>query len=130
MAGMRSPACCGPMNPTRAARDNLRQTLTNLRQVIGDRAATPPFLEKSTYVRVYPAVDLADTPHVTMVLHAYVSSGAFELPGSPVQPLWPELKVQKSGAHRERLADSFLFYLPLSWRAARSSCGPRSTPAG
>lgn len=33
-----------PDEPDRVARDNLRQALTNLRQVIGDRTATPPFL--------------------------------------------------------------------------------------
>lgn len=33
-----------PDEPDRVARDNLREALTNLRQVIGDRTAAPPFL--------------------------------------------------------------------------------------
>jgi hypothetical protein len=75
----------------------------------------PLVTEKATYVRVYPAVDLADTPHVTMSLRGY--NNGFELPGSPLQPVWPELLVYKSGTHREHLAESFLFYIPTSWRA-------------
>jgi hypothetical protein len=75
----------------------------------------PLVTEKSTYVRVYPAVDLADTPHVTMILHGYING--YELPGSPIQPVWPELLVHKTGANRADLADSFLFYIPTSWRS-------------
>ena len=96
-------------------RVDLSMTGMEVTQGIQNMANDVPLVaEKTTYVRVYPAVDLADTPHVTMRLRGF--GGGFELPGSPLQPIWPELTVDKEGGHREHMADSFLFYLPKSWR--------------
>ena len=96
-------------------RVDLSMTGMEVTQGIQNMANDVPLVaEKTTYVRVYPAVDLADTPHVKMWLRGF--SGGFELSGSPIQPVWPELLVDKEGGHREHMADSFLFYLPKSWR--------------
>ena len=97
-------------------RVDLSMTGMEITQGIQNMANDVPLVaEKTAYVRVYPAVDLADTPHVKMWLRGF--SGGFELVGSPLQPVWPELLVEKNGGHREHLADSFLFYLPKSWRS-------------
>jgi Bacterial Ig domain len=74
----------------------------------------PLVQDKTTYVRVYPAVDIADR-RVGARLRGF--RGGVELPGSPLRPLYPLATVHTTGASRATLNDSFNFWIPPEWRS-------------
>ena len=75
----------------------------------------PMVADKTTFVRAFPAVDIADTPNVTARLHGF--RGGVELPGSPVTSIAPMVFVSTSGAQRSSLGQTFNFWVPMSWRS-------------
>ena len=77
--------------------------------------SVPLIANKLTYVRVYPAVDLADTVNVNARLFG-TKAGA-PLPGSPIAPNDTTVFVSTLGAQRESPSSSFNFQLPTSWRS-------------
>lgn len=84
--------------------------------------------DKPTYVRVYPAVDIADTPDVAAVLHGI--RGGVPLPGSPISPITPLVYVRTSGASRQNLSHSFNFWLPPAWRSGGVTLRAEINPDG
>ncbi len=100
-----------------------------LTQGIQDLANSVPLVaDKTTYVRVYPAVDSADTPNVTARLRGF--RNGVELPGSPLSPIDPTVYVRTSGANRSRLQDSFTFWVPPDWRSGNVEFRGEINPAG
>jgi hypothetical protein len=84
--------------------------------------------DKSSFVRVYPAVDIADTADVRAVLHG--SRNGVPLPGSPLSPISPLVYVRTSGAARQNLNQSFNFWLPTSWRTGNVTLRAEINPTG
>ena len=85
-------------------------------QAVQNLANDIPLVEdKTTYVRVYPAVDIADTPGVRAVLHG--SRGGVSLSGSPLYPVEPTVYVRTTGSNRSLLSNSFNFWIPPDWRS-------------
>jgi hypothetical protein len=82
------------------------QNLANDVPLVGDKTA---------YVRVYPEVDIADTPNVGAVLHG--TRGGIALPGSPLSPMVPTVYVRQAGGNRDFLSNSFNFWVPPAWRS-------------
>lgn len=78
-------------------------------------ADVPMVANKTTFVRAFPAVDIADTPNVTARLHGF--RGGVELPGSPVTSIAPAVFVSTGGAARGSLGNTFNFWVPMSWRS-------------
>jgi hypothetical protein len=76
----------------------------------------PLVQDKTTYVRIYPKVDIADR-RVGARLRGF--RGGAELPGSPLRPLYPLATVHTTGAKRENLNDSFNFWIPSAWRSGK-----------
>jgi len=81
---------------------------------------------KPTVVRAYPLSSPFDVPGVTAVLHGE-RSGA-PLPGSPLAALRPSAYVGTGGVNR--LAASFDFVLPESWRSGSVTLRAEINPAG
>jgi hypothetical protein len=88
----------------------------------------PLVQDKTTFVRAYPAVDIADTPNVTAVLHG--SLGGTPLPGSPLSAVDPTMYLRMSGYDRSDLDDSFNFWLPPSWRSGTVTLRAEINPDG
>jgi hypothetical protein len=84
--------------------------------------------DKSTFVRAFPAVDIANTADVSAVLHGF--RNGVPLPGSPLTPMSPLVYVQTSGALRRNLNQSFNFWLPLSWRSGNVTLRAEINPNG
>lgn len=84
-------------------------------QAIQDfKNSVPLVQDKSTYVRVYPSVDIADR-RVGAQLRAFRANA--ELPGSPLRALNAAVTVRTTGATRSALNDSFNFWVPPTWRS-------------
>lgn len=93
-------------------------TISNMEitQAIQNFANDVPLVQdKTTYVRVYPKVDMADR-RVGARLRGF-RGGAELLPDSPLRPLYPLANVHTAGAAREKLSDSFNFLVPPAWRS-------------
>ncbi|MBN1657610.1 MAG: hypothetical protein JXA93_04370 [Anaerolineae bacterium] len=88
----------------------------------------PLVQDKTTFVRAYPAVDIADTANVTAVLHG--SRGGADLPGSPISAVDPNIFVHMSGYNRGVLSQSFNFWLPPSWRSGTVTLRAEINPGG
>ncbi len=98
-------------------------------QGIQNLANDVPLVEaKTTFVRAYPAVDIADTPNVNAVLHG--ERGGVPLPGSPLNAVDPTIYVRMSGYNRSYLGDSFNFWLPTSWRSGTVTLRAEINPDG
>lgn len=96
-------------------------TIANMEitQAIQNFANNVPLVQdKTTYVRVYPGVDVADT-RVGARLRGF--RGGAELPGSPLRPLYPLATVHPGGASRRTSNDSFNFWVPPTWRSGNVS---------
>ena len=92
-------------------------TISNMEitQAIQDFGNVVPLVQdKTTYVRVYPKVDIADR-RVGARLRGF-RDGA-ELPGSPLRPLYPLANVHTGGAARDKSSDSFNFWVPPAWHS-------------
>lgn len=92
-------------------------TIANMEitQAIQNLANDVPLVQdKTTYVRVYPKVDIADR-RVGARLRGF--RGGLELPGSPLRPLYPLASAHTTGAKRKILNDSFNFWIPPAWRS-------------
>lgn len=84
-----------------------------------DRGNVVPLVQgKTTYVRVYPRVDVADR-RVGGRLRGF--RGGVELPGSPLRPLYPLTTVRTTGAKRANFNDSFNFWIPPEWLSGNVS---------
>lgn len=78
----------------------------------------PLVQDKTTYVRVYPKVDMTDR-RAGARLRGF--RGGAELPGSPLRPLYPLANVHTGGAPRATVNDSFNFWVPPAWRSGNVS---------
>jgi len=91
-------------------------------------ADVPMVANKTTFVRAFPAVDIADTPNVTARLHGY--RGGVELAGSPVSSIAPTVFVGTGGARRNSRGDTFNFWVPMSWRTGTIELRAVINPTG
>jgi uncharacterized repeat protein (TIGR01451 family) len=87
----------------------------------------PLVQDKTTFVRVYPAVDIVDR-RVGARLRGF--RGNVELPGSPLRPINPAVTVRTSGADRAFLSHTFNFWLPESWLSGNVTLRAEINPDG
>jgi hypothetical protein len=104
-------------------------TISNIEitQAIQDFDNVAPLVQdKTTYVRIYPKVDIADR-RVTAQLRGFRGGVEFF---PPLKPRDPFVTVHTTGAKRETLNDSFIFWVPPAWRSGTVTFQAEINPSG